>query len=235
MSEKENPQEVIDSYRKRQVSARKAPLIIGVAVALLIIGAGLVIFWLFGPDKFTFSVFPTDTPTATMTPTATSTATPTATPTLTLTPTTTPTVTPTPTAAEPFSYTVEEGDTLSYIAEKFDVDLVTLILINNLDPDDPTIRIGEELTIPGPDTVLPTATPLPPNWRKPIKYIVQSGESLGSIATKFNSTVESLLEENDIEDPNAIYVGQVLIVIPNLVTPIPTQTPTTAATATASS
>jgi murein DD-endopeptidase MepM/ murein hydrolase activator NlpD len=46
---------------------------------------------------------------------------------------------------------------------------------------------------------------------KPI-YIVKSGDNLTSIAIKFGISLNSLLEENDISDPNALQVGDRLVI-----------------------
>ncbi|MDD2696142.1 MAG: LysM peptidoglycan-binding domain-containing protein [Anaerolineales bacterium] len=228
MSDKDSAQNVIDSYRRRQQKAKKAPLFLGISALLLVVGAGVLIYWLMGPNQISFSLFPTatSTPTETGTPTATATETPlpTDTPTITMTPT----ETPTPTASGPFAYTVVEGDTVSAIADKFKVDLLLLIAINNLDSSNPIIRVGDQLTIPGPDTQMPTETPLPPNLRRgtKIEYVVQLGDTLALIAEKFNSVIEEIMTENEITDPNTIYVGQKLVVPVNLVTPVPTNPPT---------
>jgi len=230
MSDKESAQNVIESYRKRQQTARKAPIIIILAAVLLIAGAAFLIFWLVGSEtpSFSISLFASDTPTPTETATAsatpTVTSTPTETPTVTITPTETPTITP----SGPFIYQVEEGDNLWAIAEKFGVDLLVLITVNNLDPANPNIRVGDKLTIPSPDTQLPTATPLPTGVRRGtiIDYQVQLGDSLLSISLEFNSTVEAIKEENEIENENQIFVGQVIKVPVNLVTPVPTETET---------
>jgi len=226
MSEKETAQEVIESYRKRQQQAQKAPRIIAVAAVLLVIGAAVIIFWLLGSDRPAISLFATDTPTPTATSTSTSTATITPTPTDTPTASPSPTETQTPTPQGPFIYEVVQGDTLSSIAEKFQVDLFALIAINNLDPAQP-IDIGDQLTIPGPDTVLPTDTPIPLSVRRGtiVEYLVKPGETLAIIAEKLNSTVEEIVAENEIENPNTIQAGTFLRVPVNLVTPVPTNTP----------
>ncbi|MEH7418686.1 LysM peptidoglycan-binding domain-containing protein [Neobacillus drentensis] len=41
-------------------------------------------------------------------------------------------------------------------------------------------------------------------------YTVQSGDTLSGIAKKFNTTVDELAKLNNIENPNLIYVGQIL-------------------------
>jgi len=43
-------------------------------------------------------------------------------------------------------------------------------------------------------------------------YTVQSGDTLGSIANRYGTTVDAICQANDIENPNAIQVGQVLII-----------------------
>jgi LysM repeat protein len=59
-----------------------------------------------------------------------------------------------------------------------------------------------------------------------IIYTILSGETLADLATRFNSTVEDIMRINDIEDENLIYVGQVIKIRINLVTPTPTKAPT---------
>jgi LysM repeat protein len=229
MSDKDSAQNVIDHYRRRQQSARRAPLVI-VALVLIIAGCGLLLFWLFGSGapslpKIALFASETPTPTHTATPTATATASPTSTETPTPTFTYTPTVPPTQNG--PFVYQVEDGDNLWSISAKFKTDLLVLITINNLDPANPTIRVGDKLIIPGPDTQLPSPTPLPTGMRKgtKINYQVQLGDSLLSIALKFNSTVDDIKKENKIDNENQIFVGQKLVIPVNLVTAVPTATP----------
>lgn len=47
-------------------------------------------------------------------------------------------------------------------------------------------------------------------------YIVQPGDTLSALALDFGTTIEDLMAANGITDPNAIQVGQALI-IPSLV------------------
>jgi LysM repeat protein len=48
-------------------------------------------------------------------------------------------------------------------------------------------------------------------------YIVKPGDTLGSIADNFETTVDEIIAQNGIADPNRIEVGQQLI-IPSLLT-----------------
>lgn len=226
MTERESAKNVIEAYRKRQKKARKAPLVVGVAVILVIIGVVLLAYWLFGSGMPAISLFPSPTSTATETPTVTPTPTETATATITSTASPTPTETPVPTQSGPFIYQVEEGDTLWSIAARFGVDLLVLINVNNLDPANPNINAGDKIIIPAKDAQLPSPTPLPSNIPRgtKINYTVLLGDSLAGIALQFNSTVEAIKEENEIENENDLFAGAVIIVPVNLVTPVPTST-----------
>ena len=41
-------------------------------------------------------------------------------------------------------------------------------------------------------------------------YIVQAGDTLSSLAEKFNTTIKNLVALNNIKDENLIYIGQEL-------------------------
>jgi LysM repeat protein len=198
----------------------------------------LLIVWLTGPSKPLEALFATETPTPTMTFTPTVTFTPTETPTITSTPTETTTSTP----SAPFSYTVLEGDSLFAIVEKFNLgdDGIQLILMLNpynaetgtgVDPATLNLIPGEVLTLPYPGMPLPTSTPIPADLPRGTKidYTVEPGDTLALIAAKFNSTEEDIIAENELEDPNAIFAGQLLVIPVNMVTPTATRPPTSTA------
>ncbi len=233
MSDKENPQSVIEAYRRRQQMGQKAPMIVMIIAALVIVvGAGLLIFYLLRPgDKPLFAPRMTETPTPTLTATYTLTPVPTNTRTETPSPTVTETPPPTetPTPSGPFEYTVAEGEFLGTIAEKFNTDLATILALNpQIDPATLLIRVGDKILIPAPDTQLPSATPLPAGiaYGTLIQYTVVSGDTLEGIAARFNSTVEAIMAitDNKLENANDIYVGQILKIPVNITTAVPTAT-----------
>jgi LysM repeat protein len=75
---------------------------------------------------------------------------------------------------------------------------------------------------------LPTATPIPADLPRGtiLTYAIQAGDTLAGIAIRFNSTIDDIIEENDLEDPNAIFVGQQLDIPVNMVTATATFPPT---------
>jgi LysM repeat protein len=211
--------EVIDAYRRRR--ERMVPFLLGaLAVVLLVVGVFLVVIWFTGDSPPALPAFlrsDTETPEPTSTPQP---------PTNTLEPSLTPEPSETPTPAGPITYVVEEGDSLASIADQFEVTIDQLIAANNLvDPNN--IGVGSQLIIPDPDADLPTETPLPETLvpGSTIEYVVKSGDSLQAIAVRFNSTVDAISEANDLDPTEVLFVGLRLIIQVNIVTPVPTDTP----------
>lgn len=93
-------------------------------------------------------------------------------------------------------YTVQKGDSLYSIAKKFNTTVSDIELLNNLDSIN--LSIGQELKIPS--EVGDTTT-----------YTVQKGESLYSIAKKFNTTVDEIKRKNGLTS-NMLSIGQKLII-----------------------
>lgn len=228
-----SPSGSLGSFRRRR---RSGPNLIVILAGVLVVGGlGLLIYWLFQPGRPLNSLIATETPTPTVTFTPTSTNTPT----LTFTETPTATITFTPTFSAPFTYTVQDGDYLALLVERYNLgeDGVALILLLNpyneetgigIDPATQVIIPGQVILLPNPGMQLPTATAIPPNLPRGtlVDYIVQAGDSLAAIADKFNSTIDDIIEENDIDNPNELFVGQLLRIPVNMVTPTPTRPPT---------
>jgi LysM repeat protein len=166
------------------------------------------------------AVVPTATPDATNTPTPK----PTATPTIDLTPTYSPAPSPTPIFHE-----VQSGETLIYIASYYGTSVDEIMEANDLDEASARLlRPGQEVLIPSTGPVggpVPNAAAPPPQ----VIHEVELGETLISIAIDYDTTVEAILDANDLDSPDLIYEGQRLIVplMPPTITPTltPTSTP----------
>lgn len=225
MSKNDSAQDVISQYKKKQ---QWGPFVFGAIVVLLVVvGLFMVIYSLTsnpGQPLLPFLASKTPTPTNTNTPTP---ITPTLTFTNTATETVTPTITLTPTASGPFEVVVADGDTCYSLAQKYETDLQVLITLNQATYGaNCIISAGAKILIPPPGAKMPTATPV--DLTKLSKgsiykgYIIQSGDTLGTIAEAFNSTVEAIKKQNDIEDENSIQLGQSIDIPVNIATPIPT-------------
>ena len=94
------------------------------------------------------------------------------------------------------SYTVQKGDSLYSIARKYSTTIDKIKDLNNLTTN--LLSIGQVLLIPT-DTNLETT------------YTVQKGDSLYSIAKKYDTTVDRLKQLNNLSS-NLLSIGQILIV-----------------------
>jgi LysM repeat protein len=118
----------------------------------------------------------------------------------------------------------------------------------------PTVAFTATAEIPPTDVPpTPTATPVPPTATpeaEVVIHVVRAGETLSEIAAQYQVAMQSIMEANDLTNPNVIVVGQKLI-IPvsgqpaptaahspgptNTPKPAPTQPPTATPTSSASS
>ncbi len=214
---------------------------------VLVIAACAVLFMLMGgTSRFGLGVSPTATRTPTITPTPATTILP-----ITLPPESTPV--PGPTVAT-IKYRVKAGDNLTGIAAKYKVTIQSIMEANGMKDD--TIRIGDDLIIP-----LPTPTPKPgamsdssPGVVSPttislqspppsaiaagtpgvIRYTVQRGDTLITIAAANGSTADAIRAANQL-DSDLLSIGQVLLVPVGSWTPTPAATGVPAASATPTS
>ena len=122
---------------------------------------------------------------------------------------------PTPTRG-PFVYEVQAGDTIGSIALKFGKDMIELIEANALTESD-ILSIGQKILIPD---YQPTAADQTSSGGSTaggtvaadgvVEYVVQPGETLGTIAEKFGISSAELARANNIANPNLLREGQVL-------------------------
>ena len=93
-------------------------------------------------------------------------------------------------------YQVKKGDTLYSIANKYGISLNELKTINNLTNDN--LAIGQLLNVPSGLSSVNT-------------YTVSKGDTLYSIAKKFDITVDKIKNVNNLEN-NMLSIGQKLII-----------------------
>ena len=96
------------------------------------------------------------------------------------------------------TYTVKAGDTLYGISNQFGVSVTELAQINNAVGR--PLRVGEVLTIP-----MSSGT----NPNNMFMYTVKKGDSLYSIAKKYNTTVDEIMKLNYLTSTN-LSIGQVI-------------------------
>ena len=116
-----------------------------------------------------------------------------------------PTVPLPPQPNEYITYIVKKGDSLYNIAKQYDLTVNDLINYNQLPTT--TLSIGQKILIPTPGN---TANDDSNSDTNDNYYIVKNGDSLYSIAKKYNVSVNELKEINNLPS-NLISIGQELI------------------------
>lgn len=115
------------------------------------------------------------------------------------------------------TYTVKSGDTLSGIASQFNTTYTALAQINQLSNPN-QIYVGQVLQLQANSSnsnktstsQSHTTSSQQTTSQTTTTYTVQSGDSLSTIASRFNTTYEQLAQLNNISNPNRIYAGQQL-------------------------
>ncbi|MBJ9985788.1 LysM peptidoglycan-binding domain-containing protein [Acinetobacter sp. S40] len=92
------------------------------------------------------------------------------------------------------NYQVQRGDTLSSIAGKSKITLAELASLNSIATNS-GVRVGQVLKIPAGSSI-------------PEQYTVQSGDSLNSVASKFDLELSDLTELNGLSRSAGLRVGQ---------------------------
>ena len=105
-------------------------------------------------------------------------------------------------ATSPPTYIVQRGDTLSLIARRYDTTVRALAELNGIvNPN--LIYVDQRLLIPSAGEPPPTATQI---------HIVQPGETLTRIASRYGTTISVIVAANDLSNPSLILVGQRLAI-----------------------
>lgn len=110
-----------------------------------------------------------------------------------------------PTIETTILYVVKKGDTLYSIASKYNTSVNEIIRINNLNSN--TINIGQQLRIPINGSDLDY-----------LSYYVKKGDTLYSIANRYDVTVDELIKINNLSNNN-LSVGQILKIPVSVIVP----------------
>lgn len=95
-------------------------------------------------------------------------------------------------------YVVQRGDTLSQIAQKFNTTVQSIATENNIK--------NENLIYPGQRLEVRSDCRYDAGHRI---YTVKRGDTLWSIARRYNTSIANLVRQNRIKNPNLIYQGQI--------------------------
>lgn len=106
-----------------------------------------------------------------------------------------------PVTSDGETYIVKSGDSLWSIAKRYGVSIDDIKKANNLSSN--LLNIGQVLIIPSDEE--------PPEIGDFIVYTVSSGDNLYKIATKYNLTVDDLVNYNDLATTN-LSIGQQLLI-----------------------
>ncbi|HHU82686.1 MAG TPA: LysM peptidoglycan-binding domain-containing protein [Firmicutes bacterium] len=99
-----------------------------------------------------------------------------------------------------FLYTIRAGDTFFSIARRFGITVSALIAANpNVDPD--RLQIGQQICVPAP-------MPGPGFCPGGFIYTIRAGDTFFSLANRFNTTVQAIIDVNPGVDPNRLQIGQ---------------------------
>ena len=105
-------------------------------------------------------------------------------------------------------YTVQKGDNLSSIARKFNISVAELKELNNL--EDTNVKLDSKLKIQSGTEIAEAKKEL--NRKDFINYTVVKGDNLGNIAKRYDVSVASLQEWNELKDNN-VHVGKKILIL----------------------
>lgn len=105
------------------------------------------------------------------------------------------------------NYTVKKGDSLYSIAKKYGITTDTIIKDNALKNN--LLSIGQNLKIRTKEDSVVEECFGDEDSEKNIEYIVKKGDSLYSIAKKYNTDVSTIMKNNNLKS-SSLSIGQIL-------------------------
>lgn len=128
-----------------------------------------------------------------------------------------------PTPTPRLTYTVRSGETLWTIAAMNHISVETLMWLNHID-EETILQPGQEIILNLAPGQAPPPTPTPQ-----LAHIVQSGDTLWSVALQYGLTLEQLVALNGLSAEAVLNIGQELYIRPpDTPTPEPTLPPSPA-------
>lgn len=106
------------------------------------------------------------------------------------------------------TYVVQKGDTLYGISRQFNTSMQRLRELNNLSSDN--LSIGQVLIVSANSDSNPSEC---------VTYTVKSGDSLYSIAQKYDTSIDKIKSDNKLSS-NTLSIGQVLMIEDNTSTTV---------------
>ncbi len=110
------------------------------------------------------------------------------------------------------TYKVVDGDTPSAVCRKFNITLDDLATLNNLDKNNPVIKIDQILSVQQQSAPEKQESVSLANM---IKYEIVPGDNLYKIAQNFSISLDELMSANGFNDNTLIHAGQVIRVPSN--------------------
>lgn len=114
------------------------------------------------------------------------------------------------------SYVVTKGDSLWSIATRYNVPIKELYKINGLDSES-VLNIGQKIQIPVASTTAQPLTLIPDNYqptslnKATVRYTVDRGDTLSSIAKLYNSSIREIKAING-KLSDLIRIGEIIII-----------------------
>ncbi len=110
----------------------------------------------------------------------------------------------------PVVHVVRSGETLFSIARRYGATVEAIVQANDI-ADPRWIQVGQRLIIPSAGNSLPSLRQAQDTASTQI-HIVQPGETLTRIASRYGTTVSAIVEANELANPSLILVGQRLAI-----------------------